>query len=158
MTHELEVTTPSDLEIAMTRTFAAPRALVYDAFTEPELVRRWLLGPDGWSMSVCEIDLRTGGAWRYAWRNDADGSEFGMHGSYREVTPDRIVHTEVYEDSEALVTTTFAESEGRTRVTMVMRFASHDARDAALATGMAKGVDASYARLERMLAEAPSGA
>lgn len=156
MTHELEVTTPSDLEIVMTRTFAAPRTLVYDAFTEPQLVRRWLLGPDGWSMSVCDIDLRVGGAWRYAWRNDADGTEFGMHGRYREVTPERIVHTEVYQDSEALVSTTFAESEGRTTVTMVMRFASQEARDAALATGMADGVGASYARLERVLTEAPA--
>jgi uncharacterized protein YndB with AHSA1/START domain len=158
MTNDLEVTTPSELEIALRRTFAAPRALVYDAFTEPELVRRWLLGPDGWSMPVCEIDLRVGGAWRYAWRNDADGSEFGMHGTYREVTPERIVHTEVYEDSEALVTTSFAEAGGRTTVTMLMRFPSHEARDAALATGMTDGVGASYARLEGVLAEAPAGA
>jgi uncharacterized protein YndB with AHSA1/START domain len=158
MTHGLQVTTPSDLEIAMARTFDAPRARVYQAFTDPDVVRQWLLGPDGWSMPVCEIDLRVGGVWRYAWRSDADGNEFGMHGTYLEVTPRRIVHTEVYEGNEARVTTTFDEADGRTSVTMVMRFASQEARDAALATGMAQGVEASYARLERLVTEVPQTA
>ncbi len=81
----LEITTPSDREIVMTRVFDAPRDLVFDAYTKPELLKRWLLGPRGWSMPVCEIDLRVGGAYRYVWRRDPDGNEMGMGGVYREI-------------------------------------------------------------------------
>src|SRR5882757_3458873 len=96
-TGRLEVTTPTDREIVMTRVFSAPRRLVFDALTKPELVRRWLLGPDGWSMPVCEIDLRVGGSLHYVWRH-ADGREMGMHGVFREIAqPDRFVHTEIFD-------------------------------------------------------------
>src|SRR4051812_39118545 len=91
----LQVTTPSDREIAMTRVFDAPRALVFEALTTPELVQRWLLGPPGWTMPHCQIDLKVGGAYRYVWRNDEKGMEFGTGGEFREILPPkRIVHTE----------------------------------------------------------------
>ena len=82
-----EVTLPSDREVQVKRSFGAPRALVYRAYTEPELVRRWLLGPPGWSMPVCEMDVRVGGRYRWRWRSDEDGSEFGFTGTFREVRP-----------------------------------------------------------------------
>lgn len=94
----LKVTTPSEREIVMTRVFDAPRGLVFDACTKPELVQRWLLGPPGWTMPVCEIDLRVGGRYRYVWRRDRDGSEMAMGGVYREIErPGRIVHTELFD-------------------------------------------------------------
>jgi len=90
-----QVTLPSDREVKVTRSFRAPRTLVYKAYTEPQLVQRWLLGPPGWSMPVCEMDVRVGGTFRWRWRNDQDGSEFGFRGTYREVQPpSRIVNTE----------------------------------------------------------------
>jgi len=93
----LDVTTPGDREIVVTRSFAAPRTLVFDAHTKPELVRRWLLGPPGWTMSVCEMDLRAGGAYRWVWRKD-DGTLMGMGGVHREVVPpERIVNTQLFE-------------------------------------------------------------
>src|SRR5207247_8670465 len=96
----LQLTTPSDREIAMTRVFDAPRKLVFDAHTKPELVKRWLLGPPGWSMPVCEIDLRVGGRFRYVWRRDNDGTQMGMGGVYREiVAPERIVNTEKFDEA-----------------------------------------------------------
>ena len=157
-TKTLEVTLPSDREITMTRVFDAPRTLVFDAFTKPKLVQRWLLGPDGWTMPTCEIDLRVGGKWRYGWRNDADGSEFAMSGVYREIArSDRIVHTEIYSEdpnqTEAVVTTTFRESGGRTTMTATMLLPSKEVRDAIVATGMAEGAGRSYDRLAEMLPE-----
>ena len=93
-----KVTTPGELEIVMARDFDAPPDMIFDALTKPELVQRWLTGPDGWIMPVCEIDLKVGGAWRYVWRNEENGREFGMHGEYREIVrPQRIVHTEFSE-------------------------------------------------------------
>src|SRR5712664_4747460 len=121
---KLQITTPSDREIAMTRVFDAPRRLVFDAFTKPELVKQWLLGPPGWTMPVCEIDLRVGGAYRYVWRH-ASGKEMGMGGIYREIVPqERLVCTELFDEAwypgEALTTTTLAEKDGRTTVTRTM--------------------------------------
>ena len=158
--HQLELTTPSDLEIVMTRVFEAPRTMVYDAFTKPELIRKWLLGPDGWSMPVCDVDLRAGGQFHYLWRNDTDGKEFGMHGTYREVVPSsRIVHAENFDepwyDGDAIVTTSFVEREGSTTVEMKMRFVSRAVRDQALESGMERGVARSYDRLADVLAGRP---
>jgi uncharacterized protein YndB with AHSA1/START domain len=97
-TETFTVTTPSEREIAMTRVFDAPRKLVFEAFTRPELITRWLLGPPGWTMVVCEIDLRVGGAYRYVWRKD-NGTEMGMGGVFREiVAPERIVQTEKFDN------------------------------------------------------------
>ena len=141
-------------EIVMTREFDAARGLVFDALTKPELVKRWLLGPSGWSMPVCEIDLRVGGAWRYVWRNN-DGREFSMSGEYREIVrPERIVHVERFEEGEALVTSTLREQDQKTILSMTMLFASQEARDQTLESGMGDGVAVSYDRLEDMLRKA----
>jgi uncharacterized protein YndB with AHSA1/START domain len=152
---KLEVTTPSDREIVMKRVFAAPSTKVFDAFTKPELITRWLLGPDGWSMPVCEVDLRVGGRYHYVWRSDADASEFGFNGSYREIVrPERIVHVESMDGNpgESLVTTTFAEHDGSTTVTMTILHASREVRDMVIETGMTGGVAKSYDRLDDVLA------
>jgi len=96
----LKLTTPSDREIVMTRVFDAPRKLVFDAHIKPDLVKRWLLGPPGWSMLVCEIDLRVGGEYRYVWKRDSDGTEMGMGGVYREIAaPERLVTTERFDEA-----------------------------------------------------------
>lgn len=144
----------------MRRDVRAPRELVFDAHTRPEHLRRWLLGPDGWEMNVCEIDLRPGGAWRYGWHH-ADGRDMSMSGEYRVVErPERLVFTERWGDewpetsNELLLT----ESGGVTTVTLTMTYASKDARDAALATGMADGMDVSYDRLDALVAAAAPSA
>jgi uncharacterized protein YndB with AHSA1/START domain len=153
----LQVTTPDDRNIAMTRVFDAPRALVFDAFTKPGLIRRWLLGPSGWSMPVCEVDLKVGGAFRYVWRNDADGSEMGMRGVYREITPpERIVHEESFDQAwypgAALVTTTLTERSGRTTMVVNIQYDSREARDVVLRSPMEQGAEQSYDRLASVLA------
>jgi uncharacterized protein YndB with AHSA1/START domain len=154
--HSLEVTLPNDREIVMTRRFEAPRNLVFDAFTKPELIRKWLLGPPGNSMTVCDVDLKVGGKFHYVWRKGSDGNEFGINGSFREVVaPERIVHGEnldvPFHPGEALVTTTFAERGSATTVTMTMRFDTREIRDDAIESGMEKGVAASYDRLATIL-------
>jgi uncharacterized protein YndB with AHSA1/START domain len=155
-TGTLKVTTPSEREIVLTRVFDAPRSLVFDALTKPDLVKRWLLGPPGWSMVVCEIDLKVGGAYRYVWRR-ADGTEMGMGGVYREIVPpERLVHTESFDvpwyPGEALVTTVLVEQGGRTTFTGTILYESREARDAVLASPMEQGVAASYDRLAEVLA------
>lgn len=156
-TSSLKITTPSNREIAMTRVFDAPRKLVYQAHTKPELVQRWLLGPDGWSMPVCTIDLRVGGAYRYVWHRDRDGHEMGMGGICREIVPhERIVATENFDDAwyqgDAVTTTTFTEKAGKTTLTMTVLYDSKEIRDNVLKSGMETGVERSYDRLEEMLA------
>jgi len=119
-------------------------------------VQRWQLGPPGWSMPICEIDLRVGGAYRYVWRSDADASEFGFTGRFREiVVPVRIVHTEgmIGTPGEAVVTTTFEERAGRTVLTLTMSFESQEVRDQVLLTGMTDGMAQSYDRLDELLTE-----
>jgi len=153
----LKVTTKGDREIVMTRDFNAPRRLVFDAFTKPELVKQWLLGPPGWSMPVCEIDLKVGGAYRYVWRRDSDGSEMGMGGVYREIVlQERIVSTEVFDKAwypgEAVGTLVLSERAGKTTVTQTVLYQSREARDGILKSGMESGVAASYDRLAQLLA------
>ena len=121
----LTLTAPGEREIVMTRVFDAPRQLVFDALTKPALVKRWLLGPPGWSMPICEIDLRVGGKYRYVWRKDNDGTEMGMGGVYREiVVPERLVTTERFDEAwypgEAVGTLVLVEQRGRTTVTQTM--------------------------------------
>src|SRR3990170_2344467 len=152
----LKLSTPTDREIVMTRVFDAPRTLVWDALTKPDLVTRWLLGPPGWSMPVCEIDLKVGGAFRYVWRH-TDGTEMGMGGVYREIVPpERIVHTELFDQDwtggETMVTTLLAQQGGRTTLTMTILYGSREARDAVLKTPMEQGVAHSYHRLAELLA------
>jgi uncharacterized protein YndB with AHSA1/START domain len=154
---ELKITTAGDREIVMTRVFDAPRRLVYDAHTKPELVQRWLLGPPGWSLPVCEMDVRVGGKYRWEWRHDRDGTTMGMGGTYREIrAPERIVATERFDEAwypgEALNTLVLAEQGGRTTLTQTMRYESREARDAVIKSGMESGVKASYDRLDEVLA------
>jgi len=154
------VRTAGDLEIVMTRDFEAARELVFDAFTKPELVRRWLLGPDGWSMPVCEIDLRPGGAYRYVWRKDGSNQEMALGGVFREIVrPERIVHSERFEQpwypGDAVVTTAFDQHAGTTTVTMTIRYDSRKTRDMALQSGMDTGVARSYERLGEILRSMP---
>jgi uncharacterized protein YndB with AHSA1/START domain len=161
--HKAQVSTPSDREVAVTRSFDAPRALVYDAYTKPELVKRWLLGPPGWSMPVCEMDVRPGGRYRWVWKSNEDGKQFGFHGEFREVAkPSKLVHTETFDpgdlggtmgDEPCIVTVIFMERNGVTTVKSVMDFGSKNSRDAAMATGMTDGMEASYQLLDEVLAE-----
>jgi uncharacterized protein YndB with AHSA1/START domain len=147
------LTTPSDREIAVTRVFEAPRRLLFDPWTDPGHVQRWMLGPDGWTMPVCEVDLRPGGAWRFVWRR-ADGGEMEMRGEYREVAPpERLVSTESWGGDwpETLNTLLLSEEDGRTTVTQTMLYPSRETRDAALGTGMKEGVAQSYDRLDEYL-------
>lgn len=155
----LKVAAQGDREIVMTRVFDAPRRLVFDAFTKPDLVKRWLLGPPGWSMPVCEIDLKVGGTYRYVWRRDSDGTEMGMGGVYREITaPQRLVCTEKFDESwypgEAVDTVVLVEHRGKTTLTQTVLYESQEARDTVLKSPMERGVTASYDRLEELLASA----
>jgi len=155
-----KVTTPGDREIVMTRVFNAPRRLVFDAHTKPELMKRWLLGPPGWEMVVCDVALKVGDRYRYEWRNTASGHQFGTGGVCREfVPPDRVVHTEVMDGQpgECLVTTTFVEQDGKTTLRLAMLFESREIRDIALKSGMEHGVAASYNRLDEVLAPGAAG-
>src|SRR5262249_8202279 len=127
----VHVTTPGDREIVMTRVFNAPRSLVFDCYTKPALLKRWLTGPDGWSFATCDNDLRVGGAFRWVWRN-ADGHEVGMHGVYREIVrPERIVRTEVFnsKNSETLATVILSEDGGETTLTTLLVYPSREERD-----------------------------
>ncbi|MEQ1856391.1 MAG: SRPBCC family protein [Longimicrobiales bacterium] len=155
---KVSVTTPSDREIRIEREFKAPRTKVFDALTRPELVRQWLLGPPGWTMPFCEIDLRPGGSLRYVWRHP-DKGDMGMRGTFQEVVPsERLVHTEVFDvdwtGGETVVTTSLREHAGRTTLTLDVLYASRDARDGALRSGMETGLEAGYELLEKLLAGA----
>jgi uncharacterized protein YndB with AHSA1/START domain len=146
-------TTPSDKEVVVTRVVDAPRRLVFNAWTNPRHLPQWMTGPEGWTMPVCEIDLRPGGSWRYVWRK-ADGSEMEMSGSVKEVSaPERLVTTESWgpEWPETLNTVVLTEAGGRTTITLTILYPSKQARDAALRTGMKEGMDQSFARLEMVL-------
>jgi len=151
--NETMYTTPSDREILGTRVVDAPRELVWEAWTNPEHVPHWLLGPEGWTMPVCEIDLRPGGAWHFVWRR-SDGTEMGMRGEYREVEPpERLVHTESWGGDwpETLNTLILSEEDGKTTMAQTILYPSKEARDAALATGMTKGASISFERLDEYL-------
>lgn len=158
----VQIETPGDREIVMTRAFDAPARLVFDAWTRPELIRRWLLGPDGWTMPVCEVDLRVGGRYRYVWSKPSAGITMGMGGVYREIAaPWRLVSTELFDEAwypgEAVNTLVLTEHDGRTTATLKTLYASAQSRDAALKSGMADGVDTSYDRLEGVLASLGQG-
>ena len=151
----LTITTPSDVEVTMSRRFDAPRALVFEALTTPDLLRRWY-GPEGWELVVCEIDLRVGGAWRFLGRT-ADGREVGQYGTYVEiVAPERLVQTERWEDwdpGETLVTTTLTEAGDATGYTTTMRFPSREVRDIVMRSGLGSGARQGYDKLATVLAE-----
>jgi uncharacterized protein YndB with AHSA1/START domain len=150
------VTTPSDQEIRLTRLFDAPRELVFEAMTRPEHVRQWWgrLG-EGYSVPVCEIDFRPGGAWRFVNRHPK--GEAAFHGEYREIAPPgRVVFTEIFEqfpDTVSIVTAELTEEGGKTRLTATVRYPSRDVRDMVLSSGMAQGAGISYDRLEDLVAD-----
>ncbi|GMV96204.1 MAG: hypothetical protein AMXMBFR83_05720 [Phycisphaerae bacterium] len=155
----MAITTPSDLEIVITRAFDAPRRLVWQAMTRPELIRRWLFLPPGWTMTRCDEDVRVGGAYRWEWAGPDGGIAMSMGGVYREVVPhERLVRTEKFEfgcqpqAGEQLATMEFHEQGGVTLVKITVVYPSREARDAALASGMERGMSAGYDQLEALLA------
>jgi len=151
-----KVTTPSDCEIQLTRLFDAPRDLLYEAMSRPEHIREWWgrIG-EGYSVPVCEVDLRVGGAWRFVNRTPA-GQLATFYGVYRElVPPERVVFTEIFEqfpDTESVVTALLTEEGGKTRLTVIVRYPSIEVRDMVLGTGMARGAGLSYDQLEEVAA------
>jgi uncharacterized protein YndB with AHSA1/START domain len=158
MKHPLKVSTPTDREIVVTRVFDAPRHLVWNAMTEPGLLKCWLFGPDGWAMTVCDDDVRVGGAFHYAWSGPG-GEAMSLRGVYREVVPpERVVRTESFEfgcasqAGEQLATLVLTEEAAGTYLTLTVLYPSTQARDGTLASGMEHGVGAGYDRLEAILA------
>lgn len=155
-TGKLKVFANGDREIVMTRDFQAPQKMVFDAWTKPELLRRWLAGPSGWTMTTCDIDLKVGGSYRYQWTHDDSGNKMGMKGEYREIVPhDRIVATEQFDESwypgGAVTTTVLSENGGITTVETTVRYDTKEARDGVLQSPMESGVGASYDRLEKLI-------
>jgi uncharacterized protein YndB with AHSA1/START domain len=151
----LHVTTPDERTIVVERSFDAPRTRVWDAWTKPELLRRWL-GQDGWILDVCDVDLRPGGAFRWVWKKEQDGTTMGLSGEYREiVAPARLVNTEVFDErwypGDALITLELSESGGRTHTRSTWRYDTREARDLVLQTAI-DGLEISYDRLAEMLA------
>ena len=174
MPKPVDVTLPSDREVRVTRVFDAPAQLVWDAHTKPELIKRWLVGPDGWSMPYCVVDLRVGGRYRYIWQNDATGGRFGSYGEHLEIVPiERIVTSEVMdglamgetindepawgEGDPAINTLTLNEAGGRTTLSINMLFPSKEVRDMAVQSGMSDGMAMGYDRLDEMVAELAAG-
>ena len=152
-TGTLKVTTPTDREIVLTRVFDAPRRLVWDAFSKPELLARWF-GPRGWTMAVCEVDHRVGGGFRFVLQGP-DGRQMGMRGVYRELTPpEKSVHIESFDDfpgSDSEVTAVLTEEGGKTIFTATILYGSKEVRDAVVKSGMEHGAAESYDRLAEVL-------
>ena len=153
---DLKVEARGDTELVISRTFDAPVEMVFDAHTKPEIVRQWLLGPEGWTMPVCEIDLRVGGNYRYMWKKEKTGDAMGMGGEFMEVAiPNKYVATEKFDKSwypgDAVSTTTFEDRNGRTAFQNVMKYDSREAREAVLASPMEEGLSVGYDRLENLL-------
>src|SRR5713226_4513674 len=156
-TGTLKVTTPSDREIVLTRVFDAPRHLVFDAFSKPELLKRWC-GPRGWSLVVCRVDLKVGGGFRFMLRGP-DGKEMGMRGVYREIVPpERSVHMESFDGypGESQVTVVFVEQGGKTTLTATVLYPSKEGRDAVIKDGIEHGAAESYDKLAELLASTPA--
>jgi uncharacterized protein YndB with AHSA1/START domain len=156
MTANLTVTTPGEREILMTRLFNAPRELVFEAMHRPELLKRWLSGPPGWSLEQCEVDLKVGGSFRHVWHGP-EGAVMGMGGIFREIVrPERIVRTELFDQDwtggEALATLVLAERANQTELAITVLYSSREARDGALKSGMKDGVAASYDKLDMLFA------
>jgi len=151
-TGTLKVTTPTDREIVMTRVFDAPRRLVFEAFSKPELLKRWF-GPRGWSLVVCEVDFKVGGGFRFVLRGP-DGRQMGMRGVYREIVPpERSVHMESFDDypGDLQVTAVFVEQGGKTTLTATLLYPSREVRDAVIKSGMEHGAAETYDRLAELL-------
>ena len=174
MPKPVQVATPNDREVVVTREFDAPRQLVWDAHTKPELIKRWLVGPDNWNMPYCMVDLRVGGRYRYIWQNNETGGRFGSYGEHLEVVPiERIVTSEVMdglgmgetiedepnwgEGDPAINTLTLSEAGGRTTLRLNMLFPSKEVRDMAVQSGMTDGMAQGYDRLDEMVAQLAAG-
>jgi uncharacterized protein YndB with AHSA1/START domain len=160
MPAQAQVTLPSDREVRVTRQFNAPRQLVWDAHTKPELAQKWL-GYDGWDMPVCDMDVRVGGKYKWQWRSREDGKQMGFFGTFTEVnSPSKLVHEEYYDPGDiggampagdpCIVSLELSEQNGVTTLVCNMKFASKEARDGAVSTGMTDGMEYSYARLDDM--------
>ena len=165
MSNPTEVTLPSEREVRVTRAFNAPRQLVWDAHTRPELIARWQ-GYDGWEMPVCDMDVRVGGKYRWQWRNREDGMQFGFFGTFTEVdVPSKLVHAQYFdpgnsdfampEGDPCIVSLELSEERGVTTLVCTLTFVSRDARDEAVSTGMSDGMGHSYTRLDDLLTAAP---
>ncbi len=157
-----KVTLVGDTDLHIQREFDAPKSLVYRAVTEPELIKRWMLGPPGWSMPVCEMDVRPGGKYRWRWRHEENNQEFGFFGEFREVeAPSRLVEAEYFDpgtmggamdaDSPTINRTPFTEKNGVTTLVTLIKYVSKEARDAAISTGMTDGMEHSYGRLDDLV-------
>lgn len=164
-TMPIEVTQPSDCEVRVVRTFTAPRQLVWDAHTKPELMQKWCIGYLGWTLPVCEMDVREGGKYRWRWKSDEDGSEFGFFGTFSEVSaPSKLAHDQYYDPGDVgysmpvgdpcLVALDLREAKGVTTLVCTMTFVSKEARDSAVATGMTDGMEVGYARIDDILRSA----
>ena len=147
----LQVTTDVPTDIQMTRTFDAPKRLVIRAMTEPALIKKWL-GNSRAAIVSAEVDFRVGGSYRYVFRRN-DGVEFSFTGVYREIGDDRVVHSERFDDQpeEATITTTWVERDGKTTMTVTLRFSSQAVRDMVVATGMESGAGESYDNLAALV-------
>lgn len=159
MNATVKVTTPTDREILISREFDAPREIVWEALSTPAFLRRWLLGPPGWEMTVCEDEQRVGGTFRYAWKH-SDGQEMAMHGVIQEIMPpERVVRTETFDfgcdsqSGEQLATLVLTAKGNKTDLTITVLFPSKEARDGVLASGMDQGMEAGYQRLDAILTE-----
>ena len=165
MPERAQVTLPSDREVRVKRWFDAPRQLVFDAHTKPELVRKWQTGYPGWDMSMCDMDVRVGGKYRWQWTNPEDGKQFGFYGTFTNVNaPSHIAQEEYYDPGDmdysmpvgdpCIVSLDLSERNGTTTLICNMTFASKAARDDAVASGMTDGMEYSYARLEDVINKA----
>lgn len=157
---KLVATMPGERDLAITREFAAPRSLVFDCWTQPALLKRWLFGADGWSLATCDIDLRAGGAYRFVWHGPG-GIVMGMGGTYREVVPpERLANTQRFDQDwtggDVLGTLVLAERDGRTTTVNTLVYPSRLARDGALQTGMLMGMEVGHARVDALLAAMPA--
>jgi uncharacterized protein YndB with AHSA1/START domain len=157
---KLKVVAKSEREIVMTREFDAPRRMVFDAYTKPELLKRWLGVFGGWELAVCEVDLRVDGKYRWVWRQGSAGPEMGVSGTYREIVePERLVCTELFDEAwypgESLLTTVLSEQGGKTTLATTILYVSREARDGVLKSPMEGGVAQSYNKLAEILASMP---
>jgi uncharacterized protein YndB with AHSA1/START domain len=147
------ITAPTDDQIEITRSVAGSRSAVFEAWTNPELLSQWMLGPRGWTMPVCEIDLRPAGTWHFVWRR-GDGEELAVSGRYCEVNaPWRLVTTESWgpDSIETINTVVLSEINGRTSIKLTIRYPWKEARDAAARSGMLGGISSSFDRLAELL-------
>jgi uncharacterized protein YndB with AHSA1/START domain len=153
---KLKISPRGERELEISQEFDSSRENLFRAYTEPELLKQWLLGPPGWSMPVCEVDLRVGGSYRYVWRNSS-GEEMSVSGVYREiVAPEKIVNTELFDQpwypGESLITVHLSEKGGRTRLSAIIEYESKEARDGVVKSPMEEGLAASYEKLAKLLA------